>query len=203
MPTLPMLSLGMALGVAALAGCSGGDGREYDHAVSELARRIAAADEHTPDEAPTLQDRWLAAKERPEGYLLRAKLYGKLQKPGKAIDELREAAARWPNNEDLQRAMHECVLQEMHLERAAEERENAIFQIREELRREIAERHLQQLINSSAYWSEKTTDEREAYLRSVLAKGTENVVREAALRTSTMAESEAEIQDMLRKWQTN
>lgn len=201
--SLPKVSLELVLGAAVIAGCSGQAGRDYDRAVSELARRLASGDEHPVDGGSVSLGRCLPAKERPEGCVLRAKLLCKLQKPGKALDELEEAAARWPNNKDIQRAMQECVVAGIDLEIAAEKRDREIFQVGQELRRETAERQLRQLVNSSEYWSDKTTEEREAYLRSAFAKGTENVVREAALRTTAIGESEAEIQDLLRKWQTD
>jgi len=201
MPTLQVVSLGITLSAVALGGC--GAGQDYDRAVRELARRIASAEKHGVDDAPTSLVPWIAAKERPEGCVLRAKLLCKLQKPGKAYDELEEAAARWPNNKDIRRAVQECVIEGMRLQIAAERREQTISHLGQELRRETAEQRLRQLVDSSGYWSEKTTEEREAYLRSAFAKGSENVVREVALRTTTVGESETAIQDLLRKWQTD
>jgi hypothetical protein len=131
-------------------------------------------------------------------------VYCKLQKLGNALDELTEATERWPNNDDLRRAMRQCIVNDAKLRLSAErERNSTIVEFREKLRREIAELRLRQLVNESAYWANQPAAEREAYFDAVLAKSNANVIREAALRGSIVAETpeetEANIQNEIRK----
>ncbi len=121
----------------------------------------------------------------PQAYVLRAELFGRENRYGNAIDDLRCALDLSPGESSLRDLLKNYELEDARLRVKFADRNDALDRAERELRSQLAHRQISELrreIETSAHWAEKTPAQREAYLQAAMAKGTDRVAQEAFAR---------------------